>query len=468
MSVFSRLFKPKETKTSTAGPIISSWQVGQPVWSGRDYAAFADEGYVRNVVSFRCVKMISTGAASIPWLLYNGKTEVTEHPILNLLKQPAPGIGGLQLFEAWYSYLLIAGNGYMEGVGPSQYSEPKELWTHRPDRMKVIPGSKGTPKAYRYTVNGQHRDWRVDQLSGRGPIMHVKEFNPLDDWYGMGRTDPAAYSIDRHNAAQAHNKALLDNGARPSGVLVFEPVSNSDGTTTSAPKEVITAAEQRLHDRHGGPENAGKPLVLGGNVSWHGMGMSPRDMDFNAGKDDSARDICTAWGVPHTLIVPGQSTYNNVHEARLELWENTILPLFNLTLSGLNEWLCPRYSGNLRLAPDLDAISALEPRRETKRAGTMELLEKGVIDTDEAREELQYGPRKAGAVKKIDAPVLTALLAGVPQFGIDPLVTYMKSVGLYDASKTVEQIVADVGKLIESDDLEEEGVEDDESTEEEI
>ncbi|MBP9756516.1 MAG: phage portal protein, partial [Phenylobacterium sp.] len=143
-------------------------------------------------------------------------------------------------------------------------------------------------------------------------------------------------------------------------------------------------------------------------------------------------------------IVPGASTYNNVREAKLELWEDTILPLLDKATDALDAWLCPQFGEGLRLGVDLDDIPALEPRRETKRKSTVELLEKGVIDEDEAREALDYGDRPAGALKKIDAPVLSALIAGAkgdPAL-FEPLHRYMLSVGLVPPGSTVEGLLA--------------------------
>jgi hypothetical protein len=177
-------------------------------------------------------------------------------------------------------------------------------------------------------------------------------------------------------------------------------------------------------------------------------------MDFAKGKEDAARDICTAFGVPHILIVPGQSTYNNVREAKLELWEDTILPLIDKAVDSLDAWLTPQFDPSLRLGVDLDEISALEPRREAKRKSVVELLEKGVIDDDEAREALQYGPRPDSAVKKVDAPVLTALIKGAEtDGGITPLFRYLISVGLLPKSETIEAFSAAwaAGDLSEDD-----------------
>lgn len=441
---FTRSRETREEKASAAGAAIAAYFLGRPVWTPRNYASLSEEAFVKNAVAHRCVKLIASSAAAVPWLLSDkGGREIEKHPLLDLLMRPAPMVGGASLFEAFYAYLLIAGNTYLESVGPDG-KPPKELWNQRPDRMKAVAGPHGLPRAYQAEINGRTVTWEVDPLTGMGPILHVKEFHPLNDWYGLGRTEPAAYAIDRHNAASAHNKALLDNGARPSGALIFEPIKKDDGTMEAAPTAVITAAEKALAEKSG-PAGAGRPFVFGGNVKWEEMGISPRDMDFAAGKEDAARDICVSYGVPHILIVPGQATYNNLATARLELWESTILPLLDKVVDALDAWLTPQFGDGLRLGIDLDAISDLEPRREAKRKSTLELLTAGVIDPDEARDALQYEPRSAEAVKKVDPATLKALIEGAKAgpAQLPPLFRYQKSVGLLPPETTLEQFMAD-------------------------
>lgn len=439
-----------EEKTSASGPAISYGYLGAPVWTPRRYECLADEAYLRNAVAFRCVKLIASAAASAPWLLSTkAGQEVDEHPLLNLLKRPAPMVGGHSLFEAVYAYLLLAGNSYLEGVGPNDKAPPRELWALRPDRMKVLAGGFGLPKGYEYQANGNAIKWDVDPITGRGPIIHVKEFHPLNDWYGLSRVEPAAYGVDRHNAASAHNKALLDNGARPSGALVFEPIKMPDGSVQTAPEAVIKKAETDLRAKTG-PKEAGRVHVFGGSVHWEEMGITPKDMDFAEGKADAARDICLSFGVPHILVVPGTQTYNNIREAKLELWEDTILPLIDKVADQLDAQLCPQFGDGLALGIDLDEIPALEPRREARRTSVVTLLDKGVIDPDEAREALQYGPRKAGSVTKIDAAVLKALVdaAKADTAMFEPLLRYMRSVGLVDQNTTAEQLLATAEALL--------------------
>lgn len=93
--------------------------------------------------------------------------------------------------------------------------------------------------------------------------------------------------------------------------------------------------------------------------------FSPKDMDFLNVKNSAARDIALAFGVPAHTLIPGDNTYSNLAEARLALWEQTIIPLLENTTSALNNWLTPMFGGNIQISYDKNAISALLPRRES-------------------------------------------------------------------------------------------------------
>ena len=74
----------KEEKGSVTGPLVAYQNLGEPVWTPRDYAAFAREGFMQNAIVYRSVRMIAEAAASMPLLLYDGADEIDEHPLLDL------------------------------------------------------------------------------------------------------------------------------------------------------------------------------------------------------------------------------------------------------------------------------------------------------------------------------------------------------------------------------------------------
>ncbi len=272
------------------------------MWSPRDYSAFAREGFMQNAIVYRSVRMIAEAAASVPLLAYDGDDELEQHPLLNLLARPSPDHTATDFLEAWYGFLLVSGNAYVEAVGVS--GRLRELYVLRPDRMKVIPGPNGWPEAFEYSANGTSVRFADEPVTGVRPILHTRLFHPDNDHYGMSPIEAAAVAIDIHNETSAWNKALLDNSARPSGALVY---GGGNGNLTG---EQFKRLRGELEEAFQGARNAGRPMLLEGGLDWKPLSLSPKDMDFIAAKHAAARDIALALGVPPMLLgIPGDNTY---------------------------------------------------------------------------------------------------------------------------------------------------------------
>jgi HK97 family phage portal protein len=379
---------PASEKASATGPLIALETLGRPVWTPRDYQAFAREGFMQNAIVYRSVRMIAEAAASVPLLLYDGVEEIEEHPLLDLLRQPSPDHTSADFFESWYGYLLVAGNAYVEAVALS--GRLRELHVLRPDRMKVVPGEEGWPEAFEYTVAGQTVRFADEPLRGVRPILHVRLFHPANDHYGMSPIEAAASAIDLHNTAARWNKALLDNSARPSGALVY---GGSDGRMTA---EQFERLKLELEQGFQGAKQAGRPLLLEGGLDWKPLNLSPKDMDFIEAKNAAAREIALALGVPPMLLgIPGDNTYSNYQEANRSFWRNTVLPLVARTAKAVSAWLAPAFAlpeagrQSLELRADLDQVEALAPEREALWARIERV---SFLTLNEKRQAVGYAP----------------------------------------------------------------------------
>ena len=339
----------------------------QPVWMNRNYNKFADEAYTKNVIAYKCIAMVSKLLASVDWKLYeltDQKNYLIKHPILDLLNFPNPQTNGSLLFESVISYKLISGNSFVLAVVDGN-GTPKELYTLRPDRVSISTDKNGYVNNFIYNAGGKEIKYPVDKITGKSVVLHYKNFHPLNDHFGLSPIEAAAYSIDQHNAAAKWNQALLQNGAKPSGALVVKPAA--DGGMGSLTEEQFSRIKNQIEEQFSGYNNAGRPMLLEGGLDWKEMSISPKDMDFLESKSMAAREIALAFGVPPQLLgIPGDNTYSNLAEAKLALWEHTILPMLDDLCDALNRWLVPMFkkSENLYVCYDADNISALSPRRE--------------------------------------------------------------------------------------------------------
>jgi HK97 family phage portal protein len=184
-----------------------------------------------------------------------------------------------------------------------------------------------------------------------------------------------------------HNISILQNGGRPSGCLT---VKNA-GTLTDEQRRQLRTDLQEIYE---GTENAGRLVILDGGLEWKEMGLSPKDLDFNTGKNIAAREIAQAFGVPPILLgIRGDSAFAGYKEARLHLWEDTIVPLTEFIRSEFSVWLSDRFNRSVEAVFDLDSTHALISRREDlwNKISNAEFL-----TTNEKRKILGYPPIDEG------------------------------------------------------------------------
>lgn len=341
----------------TVHPMVALHGFGDASWTMTDYVNLSREGYLRNPIAHRCVNLIAQSAASMPWLLYDNKSEMEVHPVLDLLRRPNARQSGQAFLENLYANLLISGNAFVNRILLDD--NPRELHLFRSDRVTPILDDNGWTLAYEYVVG--HQRMRYDCEENNEPILHLKMYNPLSDHEGYSPLSSAHMALDLHNAASHWNKALLDNSARPSGALVYSTGDNGNLT-----EEQFDRLKAELEDGYTGANRAGRPMLLEGGLDWKAMGFSPKDMDFMEAKNGAAREIALAFGVPPMLLgIPGDNTFSNYKEANVALWRQTISPLVTRVASSLDHWLLPKYQKGLRLEVDRDNIEALAVDRSS-------------------------------------------------------------------------------------------------------
>lgn len=155
---------------------LLAWHApGRPVWSQRDPSVFAREGYAKNAIAYRCVRLIAEAAASAPL-----KVAPHDHPLAELLAKPNPEQTGVELRESFFGHLQVSGNAYLEAAAPDEDAPPRELYVLRPDRMSVVPGPDGWPIGWEHRAGAIVRRFERDALTGQAPILHLKLFHPGD------------------------------------------------------------------------------------------------------------------------------------------------------------------------------------------------------------------------------------------------------------------------------------------------
>lgn len=379
-------------KASQVGPLIARLVSGNAVWSQRDFAQLAKEGYQQNAVVNACVAKIAQAVATIPIVAYEkkgkNKIEIEDHPVLDLLKRPNPEQDYVSLIRAFVSHYKISGNGYLERTGEGDPSK-MELYALRPDRMNIIPRDDGMVAAYEYVAGGARKRLPVDPDRGMRPVLHLKTFNPTDDWYGMSPLDACAYAIDITNTAAKWNLGILNNSGAPSGAFIYAP---KEGDASMSDEQI--AGMRRQIEEMTSPSGRHRPLVLDGGMGWQQMGLNPEQMQFVEGADRAAREIAFALGVPPMMLgIRGDNTYSNYQEARQAFYQDCVIPLAKLIAASLTRWFEHQLGEGVCLEVNTDQLEALAPMRKEQWTGLQTCT---FLSINEKREAIGYTPVDGG------------------------------------------------------------------------
>jgi HK97 family phage portal protein len=362
----------KHFSTPKENMFFSCQGINSPQWTPCRYDALSEEGFQRNVFAFRAVNLIARGISSIPVLIKNCKDQSPDEFLSGIFRKPNESQTKSSFLENLVSNLLISGNAFVHCGGKN------ELRCLRTDRVQIIPNkSKTAADSYVYSVDSSK--FSIEKKD----MLHLKFFNPLNDWYGFSPLQAAARAIDQYNEMSKHNLSILQNGGRPSGCLV---VKNSGNLTDEQRQQL----RSDIHKVYEGTANSGRIMLLEGGLEWKEMGLSPKDLDFNTGKNIAAREIALAFGVPPLLIgIRGDSAFASYKEARLHFWEDTIIPLAELIRLEFGNWLSTRFNRPVDMIFDLEAVHALIPKRENLWS---KISNADFLTTNEKREILGYPP----------------------------------------------------------------------------
>lgn len=342
----------KTAQQKSAHPLIALQLGGGAHWTPHNFSSLCREGFSRNPIVYRCVRLIAEAAASVPFKV-DGDEDAKA-----CLSRAASQTGITQVLEQFYGYLQLSGDAYLELglVG----DRPYYLSSLNPESVTPIEARTGRVAAWDITESdGERRRLRFDMAKGQSLLFFMSLFSPMET---ISPLQAAAQAVDLHNEGGRWAKALLENSARPSGALIYKGVGGADHLTD----DQFERLKSELESKHSGPRHAGRPLVLEGGLDWKSMSLSPTDMDFIQARREAAREIALAFGVPPMLLgLPGDNTYANYREANIAFWRQTILPLVQKTAAGLENWMSPWFDETVSVRADLEKVPALSEDRTT-------------------------------------------------------------------------------------------------------
>ncbi len=350
--------------------------------SPEGFMELSDIAYAINATAYACITMKARAMAPVPWLMYkkdknDDMEELIDHPMSLSIKRPNKYEGKVAFLHKMMGHLDLGGEAIIH-MNASKGGELIEQTLLRPDRVTLTLNSEQTEIiTYDYSCGGVVEHYKPAE------IVHIKYFNPADDFRGLAPIAVAAKAIAQHNASKDYNIGLMMNGCRPTGVL-----KTADSLTDDQYDQLRKEVEQK----YAGTANAGKPMILEGGLEFQQIALSPEDMGWSMQQIMAAREICIVEGVPPELCGDVESkTYNSIGESRKALYTEAVLPVLELIKDGYNTWMAQQktFDGEY-FDYNLDSIEVLHKDRRILWTYAINAYNAGLLTKNEARESLQY------------------------------------------------------------------------------
>lgn len=388
-----------ELKASDARAASMYYRVGIEQYPPSDYATLVKR-YSTNAIVRACVKKIIEAVGQIPPVArINGKeNDRVAEAVSRFLKSPNPRQDRRGLVEETAGFYLLHGNAFMELVpGMGGYAQ---MYNMRPEYMRIVPGADGWVQRYVFRPGtGAEKSWPVDIEHGRATVLHIKDFAPDDDLWGRGSLKSVEKELDAYDSAWDYARAMIKNGAMPSGALKYAPPVAQGEPLPNLSEEQFQRLKAQLADQTTMAKK-GKPMLLEGGLDWVAFSYTAVEMQAEELRNGAARGIALGFGVPPMLLgIPGDNTYANYKEANRAFYRGTVIPLAGKLYGCIGRWL-GEYTKqrDLELGINEDDIYALaEELTETyQRLETSRFL-----TLDEKREAAGYDELPDGLGQRV-------------------------------------------------------------------
>lgn len=285
MSFFERAREALFGKKSTAVNFASG-SIGAAGYSGE---SVTQGSTLKLSAAWACARIISGTISSLPFPVF--RTDATgyrsvdkQHPLYRVLcEAPNPEQTALDFWDFICLSIELHGNAYarIERSGGRVVA----LWPVKPDAITVKRRPDGVIE-YKWTDNG------ISRVGTDENVLHIR--GPGGDPLGGMSTLQFGFKTF-YTALSAENTAaaMFANGLRPSGVVAFKE------WLTSEQREL---AERRLVEKYIGAQNAGKPFIAEGGMTYQQIAISPVDAQMLEARNFSVEEICRFFGVPPVLI----------------------------------------------------------------------------------------------------------------------------------------------------------------------
>lgn len=338
---------------------------------------------------------------------------------LDLLKSANYTETYFEFMRGLLSYFLITGNAFIIAQSTAENTDIVELFCGKPQDFIINGVGTSLATTYIYQDGNRHlvfnlnrANWRYEAYDSNGfyyQLKHIKNFNPRfnsGNLWGMSVLTQLFLEMEQYIQGAVHNNSLLKNGTKPSGVLTLDEEMSDDA---------YERARKEFQQFYSGAENAGKVLIFeGANAKFEAFNLSPKDMDYAKLVEWVENALYRRLKIPRALVSDKAMTYNNLREAKMQLYEFAIFPALDMILEGLTDLIFGRAKdgSGYELFYDVKDIDAFAEKQMEIDENIVRL---GITTYNEARNKFNLVDLdENGDTVFAPSPIITPLGNAVP------------------------------------------------------
>jgi HK97 family phage portal protein len=290
------------------------------------------------------------------------------------LKNPNPSKRFSLLLYELVEHLAIAGDAYLDKVTDKQ-GRIVELWGIHPATMRVVADEHGVIQGYVQQIN-QHRE---DFTPGR--ISHLRLPSAHNDLYGQSPLEPVMEEVGLDLQAVRSNRALFENGLKPSAILLMDGLD----------KDGMTRAADMIRDKYAGARHHHSLMALSGVKDVKPWGQTLKDMEFSELRALATEKIANAYGVPKLFLNQKDAAdYSTSDVQERVFYTTTIRPIQDLIEEVITEEIIHAFDDAFAFRfNEPDFADTNELRKDALIAENQ-----GILYDDEVREKYFALPKK--------------------------------------------------------------------------
>lgn len=335
---------------------------------------------------YQGINIIGDTIASMPVYLYRDNEGFTEvfmnDPRSRVMSNMAnETLSSFNLKKSLIKDVILHGNAYAK-IEQSKsevklYYQPTNVITPKKDSS----GYYYEIQSYSTDVNGENYPREVVDDADMLVLIRNNKYNSVT---GVGLLEYAKDILGLSIEESTYMLNLFRNGLSAKALLTSK---------TPFKREIKEQLKKDLTSFYSGSANAGKMMVLEGDIGVTNLSLSPADIKLIENKHFTISEISRFLNIQKHLLNLDrqQGTYSNITSERMMLLQNTLMPYVTMIESAMNaKLLTPQeIEQGYYFAFDTSEMLRLTPQDQANYMTT--LYKEGIVNLEEVRTTLGLG-----------------------------------------------------------------------------